>query len=71
MEDNLEKLSHDNTLRKLKDIQGFKTPVILLTRNTDVNEREEDLKLGFKEVITLPLKKERVEELVKTYELND
>ena len=71
MEDNLDKLSHENTLKKLKDIHGFKTPVILLTRNSDVNEREEDLKLGFVEAITLPIKKEQVKELVNNYVLKD
>ena len=71
MEDNLPKLSSRDTLLKLQSITGFKTPVILLTKIKDINEKEEYLKLGFNEVITLPLKKENVSELVKTYELDD
>lgn len=71
MEDNLQKLSHENTLRKLKDIQGFKTPVVLLTNLKEINEREEYLKLGFTEVVTLPLKKEQLNELAATYKLGE
>lgn len=71
MEDNLEKLSHENTLRKLKDIQGFKTPVVLLTNLKEINEREEYLKLGFTEVVTLPIKKEQVSELAHTYKFEE
>lgn len=69
MEEKLEKLSSVNTLEKLKTIQSFKTPVILLTNLKDINQKEEYLKLGFNEVLTLPLKKENINELVKTYEL--
>jgi len=67
MEEHLEKLSSENTLAKLRSIQGFKTPVILLTDIKDINEKEEYLKLGFTEIVTLPLKKEQVEELVNNY----
>ena len=67
MEEYLEKLSSENTLSKLKSIQGFKTPIVLLTNIKDINEREEYLKLGFNEVVTLQLKKEQVEELVNNY----
>ena len=70
IEEHLEKLSSENTLAKLKSIQGFKTPVILLTDIKDINEKEEYLKLGFTEIVTLPLKKEQVEELVNNY-IND
>ena len=69
MEEHLEKLSSENTLAKLKSIQGFKTPVILLTDIKDINEKEEYLKLGFTEIVTLPLKKEQVEEIVYNYKL--
>jgi len=67
MEDNLPKLSSENTLIKLKSITGFKTPVVLLTKIKDINEREEKLKLGFIETIILPLKKEQIEELINNY----
>ena len=69
MEENLEKLSSQNTLIKLKSIPDFKIPVVLLSKKQDINEKEEFLKLGFSQVLTLPLKKEQVEELVNDYEL--
>lgn len=69
MEDNLPKLSSENTLVKLKSIKGFKIPVILLTELKDINEKEEYLKLGFSEVVTLPLTKEKTNEIIHDYKL--
>jgi len=71
MEDEIEKLSYENTLIKLKEIKGFNTPVVLLTRNKDITIRDEYQKKGFNEVLLIPVLKKDIEELVNNYIYNE
>ena len=60
MEENLPKLSSENTLIKMKDTPGYKIPVLLLTDNKEFGSKEMYQEKGFKDTISLPLKREEI-----------
>lgn len=65
MEENLEKLSSENTLIKIKDTPGYKIPVILISNNRGFGNREMYQERGFKDVIFMPFQKSEVLESIK------
>lgn len=67
MEEDLEKLSSEDTLIKLKDTSGYKIPVILISNNKGFVAKEMYQEKGFKDVLFLPLKKEEVLKQVEEY----
>ena len=67
MEEDLEKLSSEDTLIKLKDTSGYKIPVILISDNKGFGAKEMYQEKGFKDVLFLPLKKEEVLKQVEEY----
>ena len=67
MEEDLEKLSSEDTLIKLKDTSGYKIPVILISNNKGFGAKEMYQEKGFKDVLFLPLKKEEVLKQVEEY----
>lgn len=67
MDENLEKLSSENTLIKIKDTPGYKIPVLLLTSHGEFGAKEMYQEKGFKDTILLPLKKEEVLKTVEKY----
>ena len=52
------KMSGSETLKRLKENPGFKTPVVALTANAITGMRESYLALGFSEYIAKPIEKE-------------
>ena len=69
MEDELDKLSSIDTLNKLKQIENFKIPVIILTRKIELNIKKEYLKIGFTDTYIIPVSKESVKEIITNYVL--
>ena len=67
VEEDLEKLSSEDTLIKLKDTSGYKIPVILISNNKGFGAKEMYQEKGFKDVLFLPLKKEEVLKQVEEY----
>lgn len=52
------------TLKNLKKIEGFKTPVIALTADAVVGAREKFLKAGFDEYVSKPIIKESLNKAI-------
>ena len=67
MEENLEKLSSEDTLIKIKDTPGYKIPVVLISNNKGFGAKEMYQEKGFKDVIFMPIKKN---ELIEGIEKN-
>lgn len=67
IEEELEKLSCEDTLNKIKDTPGYKIPVIIMTKNNEFGSKERYLEKGFKDVISLPLKKEDFIKIMDKY----
>ena len=67
MEEELEKLSCEDTLNKIKDTPGYKIPVIIMTKNKEFGSIEIYLEIGFKDIIYLPIKKDKFIETLNQY----
>ena len=67
MEENLEKLSSEDTLIKIKDTPGYKIPVVLISKNIGFGMKERYQEQGYKDVLFTPFKKN---ELLETIENN-
>lgn len=65
MEENLDKLSSEDTLIKIKDTPGYKIPVILISNNKGFGAKEMYQEKGFKDVIFMPIKRSDVLETIK------
>ena len=65
MEENLEKLSSEDTLIKIKDTPGYKIPVVLISNNKGFGAKEMYQEKGFKDVIFMPIKKNELLEIIK------
>lgn len=55
------------TLKKLKEIKDFKTPVIVLTADAIKGMKEKYIKEGFNDYISKPIEKEQLYEIIKKY----
>ena len=64
LDDMMPKMSGVETLKKLKELPGFNTPVIVLTANALTGMREKYIKEGFDEYLSKPLNKE---DLIKVF----
>ena len=61
-----------DTLKKLKEIEGFNTPVIALTADSMEGSREKYLAAGFDEYVSKPIIKELIEKALNKYvDIND
>ena len=61
-----------DTLKKLKEIEGFNTPVIALTADSMDGSREKYLAAGFDEYVSKPIIKELIEKALNKYvDIND
>ncbi len=67
MDDMMPKLSGVETFKKLKEIEGFNTPVIALTANAIAGMKENYLKEGFNDYISKPIDKKELERVLNTY----
>jgi len=71
MDDMMPKLSGTETLKILKQDTNFNTPVIALTANALVGEREKYLKEGFLEYLAKPINREELEKCLKHFLTNN
>ncbi|MBR2827815.1 MAG: response regulator, partial [Bacilli bacterium] len=60
LDDMMPKMSGVITLEKLKEIEGFHTPVVALTANAISGMREKYLKDGFQDYLAKPIEKEKL-----------
>ena len=67
LDDMMPKMSGKETLSKLKQIEGFKIPVIALTANAIEGMKEEYLSLGFNDYLSKPIEKKELERVLRTY----
>ncbi len=67
MEEKLEKLSSEDTLLKIQDTPGYKIPVIILTEHNAFGLKKMYQEKGFKDTISLPLKKEDLLHIIEKY----
>lgn len=65
MEENLEKLSSEDTLIKIKDTPGYKIPVVLISKNIGFGMKERYQEQGYKDVLFTPFKKNELLEIIK------
>ncbi len=71
MDDMMPKMSGTETFHELKKDSNFDTPVIALTANALVGEREKYLKEGFSEYLAKPINREELERCLKHFLLNN
>jgi len=67
MDDMMPKMSGRETLKKLKKIANFDTPVIALTANAITGMKEEYLACGFDDYIPKPIEKTELERIIKEF----
>ena len=67
IDEEIPKLSSEDTMKKIKDTKCYKKPVILITKNKGFGSREMYQEKGFKDIIIEPIKKEEVINIVKEY----
>ncbi|MBR6113483.1 MAG: response regulator, partial [Bacilli bacterium] len=64
MDDVMPSLSGTETLKKLKKINGFNVPVVMLTANVITGMREKYLEQGFDEYLAKPINTEELDEIL-------
>ena len=67
MDDMMPEMNGKETFAKLKEIDGFKIPVVALTANALSGMKEQYLKLGFNDYLAKPINKEELDEVLKKY----
>ena len=67
IDENLEKLSSEDTLLKIQDTPGYKIPTVLLTEHSEFGSKEIYQKKGFTDIVAIPLKKENLYHIVEKY----
>lgn len=70
LDDMMPKMSGVETLKKLKSIKNFDTPVVALTANAISGMREKYLDEGFNEYLAKPIDKQELAKIIKMF-LND
>ena len=60
-------ISGVETLHKLKEIEGFNIPVVVLTADAIVGKKEEYLSLGFDDYLSKPIDTEELSRILKKY----
>lgn len=64
MDDMMPQLSGTETLNKLKEIENFNIPVVVLTANAISGMRENYLEKGFNDYLAKPINKQELEEIL-------
>lgn len=67
LDDMMPKMSGVETLQKLKGIDGFSVPVVVLTANAISGMREKYLKDGFSDYLAKPIEKAELEKVIRKY----
>lgn len=65
MDDMMPNLSGVETFKKLKELETFKTPVVILTANAIEGMKEQYLSEGFKDYLSKPIDKEELNRVLK------
>ena len=60
-------LSGTETLEKLKEIKGFNIPVIVLTADAIIGQKEKYMEMGFDGYLSKPINKKELNKLFKLY----
>ncbi len=67
LDDMMPKMSGTDTLKELKEMPDFKTPVVVLTANAISGMREKYLSLGFDDYLSKPIEKLELSRVIKKY----
>lgn len=67
MDDELPKLSSVHTFEKLRTINGFDIPVVLMTAHKDIETKDTYITIGFSDTIEIPIHKEQLKKIVEKY----
>ena len=71
LDEELSNISGIELMKKFKEIRNFKTPVILLTKDNSYEYNEEYLKVGFRDYLLKPLKKDVLLNKINEYVRKD
>lgn len=67
MDEDLPKLSSIHTFEKLKTISNYKTPVVLMIQNKDIETKDTYINIGFSDTINKIINKEEIKQILKKY----
>ena len=60
-------ISSTELIKKLLNESTFNTPIILLTKNNDVEYNNEYKKIGYNNYLLKPIKKENINDIIDEY----
>lgn len=60
-------ISSTELIKKLRNERNFNTPIILLTKNNDVEYNNEYKKIGYNYYLLKPIKKENLSDILDEY----
>lgn len=67
MDETLPKLSSVHTFDKLRTIDGFDIPVVLMTKHKDIETKDTYINIGFYDTIGVPITKEEIKQILDKY----
>ncbi len=67
LDDMMPKMTGGETFAKLKEIEGFNTPVVILTANAITGMREQYLSEGFDDYLAKPIEQLELNRVMKKY----
>ena len=67
LEENMNIISSTELIKKLRNERNFNTPIILLTKNNDVEYNNEYKKIGYNYYLLKPIKKENLNDILDEY----
>ena len=67
VDDLMPRMTGVETMEELRKIDGFKTPVVILTANAISGMKEEYLKKGFDDYLSKPIEKPELERVLKKF----
>lgn len=67
IDETLPKLSTVHTFDKLRAIDNFNIPVILITKHKDIETKDSYINMGFSDIVTVPINREEVKFIVDKY----
>lgn len=67
LEENMNIISSTELIKKLRNERDFNTPIILLTKNNDVEYNNEYKKIGYNYYLLKPIKKENLNDILDEY----
>ena len=67
LDDMMPKMTGGETFVKLKEIEGFNTPVVILTANAITGMREQYLSEGFDDYLAKPIEQLELNRVMKKY----